>query len=92
MITSHLTTKEEAEQLAAKIREELPQVTVHVVSINDPKTGSLLFFSLGLFFEEHCILCLDSEEGYNTVKKFCLYVSEQLDDFCSDTHDMSFVL
>lgn len=87
----HLS-KEDAEKLAEKIRQELPEITVNLSNYTNPGNKEVIGWFLGLFVEDNCIVAVDDEQDYEQLKKFCLYVCEQLDNNCSDTHDMSFVL
>lgn len=92
MTTKVYLSKEDAEKLAEKIRQELPGVRVSVASCTRPDTGEIIGWFLGLFVEDNCIVAVDDEQDYDNLKKFCLYVSEQLDNNCFDTYDMSFSL
>lgn len=92
MSTGVKLSRVQLEPLADKIRKELPNVGVIISPVME--IGDITACTIGLFpnHGNSCILCVDCEDDYNAVKKFCLYVSEQLNDYCSDTHNMSFVL
>lgn len=92
MTTKIYLSKENAEMLAEKIRQELPEIKVNLSNCTNPVNKEVIGWFLGLFVGDSCIVAVDDEQDYEQLKNFCSYVVTTLSANEVTSMDSEFLL